>query len=120
MTAIVRAGAGIVITYAAADLADLAARRAMSADDQVYVQALALGLDPAWRRRSDEERHDDGCRFAEADAHGRSSTACAASRTPRSGSRPGVDLLFWRMAPSVDALGGGRGRAAARAASAAG
>ena len=40
----------------------------MSADDQVYVHALALGLDPAWRRRTDEERHDDGCRFGEAEA----------------------------------------------------
>ena len=28
----------------------------MSADDQVYIQALALGLDPAWRRRTEEEK----------------------------------------------------------------
>ena len=38
----------------------------MSADEQVYIQALGLGLDPAWRRRTDEERHDDGSRFGEA------------------------------------------------------
>jgi chlorite dismutase len=75
----------------------------VSADDQVYIQALALGLDPAWRRRSDEERHDDGCQFAEA--------ATAAEREGvRSisyssvGLETGVDLLFWRMAPTVDAL----------------
>lgn len=75
----------------------------MSADGQAYVQALALGLDPAWRRRSDEERHDDGRRFAEADAEAgldgvRSFTYSSV------GLEPGVDLLFWRMAPSVDAL----------------
>jgi chlorite dismutase len=75
----------------------------MSADGQAYVQALALGLDPAWRRRSDEERHDDGRRFAEADAEAgldgvRSITYSSV------GLEPGVDLLFWRMAPSMDAL----------------
>ena len=75
----------------------------MSADDQVYIQALALGLDPAWRRRSDEERHDDGCLFGEADAaaelEGVRSIAYSSV-----GLEPGVDILFWRMAPSVDAL----------------
>jgi chlorite dismutase len=75
----------------------------VSADDQVYVQALALGLDPAWRRRTDEERHDDGSHFGEA-------VAIAEPEGVRSvtyssiGLEPGVDLLFWRMAPSVDAL----------------
>ncbi len=75
----------------------------MSSDDQVYVQALALRLDPAWRRRTDEERHDDGCRFGEADVaaelEGVRSIAYSSV-----GLEPGVDLLFWRMAPSVDAL----------------
>ncbi|HEY6013609.1 MAG TPA: chlorite dismutase family protein, partial [Candidatus Limnocylindrales bacterium] len=75
----------------------------MSADDQVYVQALALGLDPAWRRRGPDERHDDGCRFAEAEsaagADGVRSIAYSSI-----GLEPGVDLLLWRMAPSVDAL----------------
>ena len=68
----------------------------MSADDQVYVQALALGLDPAWRRRPDEERHDDGCRFGEAEAaaelHGVRSISYSSI-----GLEPGVDVLFWRM-----------------------
>ena len=75
----------------------------MSADEQVYIQALALGLDPAWRRRSDEERQDDGCRFLEAAAAG----DVAGVRTiaySSIGLEPGVELLFWRMAPSVDAL----------------
>jgi chlorite dismutase len=75
----------------------------VSANEQVYVQALALGLDPVWRRRTDEERHDDGCRFGEADAaaelEGVRSIAYSSV-----GLEPGVDLLFWRMAPSVDAL----------------
>ena len=75
----------------------------MSADDQVYIQALALGLDPAWRRRNDEERHEDAGRFTEA-------VAAANLEGVRSiayssvGLEPGVDVLFWRMAPTVDAL----------------
>jgi chlorite dismutase len=74
----------------------------MSGDDQVYIQALALGLDPAWRRRTDEERHEDGCRFAEAAA---GELDGVRSLTYSSvGLEPGVDVLFWRMAPSVDAL----------------
>ena len=75
----------------------------MTTDEQAYIQALALGLDPAWRRRSDAERHDDGCRFLEA----ASAAEIDGVRTiPYSsvGLEPGVDLLFWRMAPSVDAL----------------
>jgi len=75
----------------------------MSAADQVYVQALGLGLDPAWRRRTDEERHDDGCRFAESVEAGALDgvrTICYSSI----GLEPGVDLLLWRMAPTVDAL----------------
>jgi chlorite dismutase len=77
----------------------------MNADDQVYIQALALGLDPAWRRRSPEERHDDGCRFAEAEAEAGASLDGVRSIAYSSiGLEPGIDLLFWRMAPSVDAL----------------
>lgn len=75
----------------------------MSADEQVYIQALALGLDPAWRRRTDAERRDDGHSFARAEEE-------AAGDAVRSviyssvGLEPGVDVLLWRMAPSVDAL----------------
>ena len=75
----------------------------MSADEQVYIQALALGLDPAWRRRSDAERNDDGCRFGEAvsaaDLEGVRTITYSSI-----GLEPGVDLLFWRMAPTIDAL----------------
>ena len=78
----------------------------MSADEQVYIQALALGLDPAWRRLSDEERHEDGCRFAE--AHGAGELEGVRSIAYSSvGLEPRVDLLLWRMAPSVDALEAG-------------
>jgi chlorite dismutase len=75
----------------------------MSGGDQVYIQALALGLDPAWRRRSDEERHDDGCRFLEAAAAGDLEGVRTVSYSSI-GLEPGVELLLWRMAPSIDAL----------------
>ena len=75
----------------------------MSAEAQTYVQALALGLDPAWRRLSDPDRHDDGSRFAE--AHGPAELDGVRSIAYSSvGLEPGVDLLLWRMAPSVDSL----------------
>ncbi len=75
----------------------------MSDAEQVYIQALALGLDPAWRRRTDVERHDDGCRFAEAEA---AAELDAVRSIPYSsiGLEPGVDLLLWRMAPTIEAL----------------
>ena len=75
----------------------------MSTDVQVYVQALALGLDPAWRRRTPDERHDDGCRFAEAEAAAQIEDVRSITYSSI-GLEPGVDLLLWRMAPSVDAL----------------
>jgi len=75
----------------------------VSAHDQVYVQALALGLDPAWRRRSDEERHDDGYRFAEAEAAVELDGVRSISYSSV-GLEPGVDMLLWRMAPTLDAL----------------
>ena len=75
----------------------------MSADEQVYIQALALGLDPAWRRRSEDERRADARDFvaAEAAAAGDGVRSIAYSSI---GIEPGVDILLWRMAPSVDAL----------------
>jgi len=75
----------------------------LSADEQVYLQALALGLDPAWRRQPDKERHQDACRFAEAEV---AAEVEGVRSIPYSsvGLEPGVDLLFWRMAPTIDAL----------------
>ena len=72
-------------------------------DAQTYVQALALGLDPALRRLPDAARHDDGCRFAEAIAASRLEDLRTISYSSV-GLEPGVDVLLWRMAPSVDVL----------------
>ncbi len=74
----------------------------MSGDDQTYIQALALGLDPAWRRLSDDERHDDRRRFVEASAAEVGQVRSIAYSSI--GLEPGVDLLLWRMAPTIDAL----------------
>lgn len=75
----------------------------MTTSDQTYIQALALGIDPAWRRLPDLERRDDGRAFvdacARADLDGGRSIPYSSV-----GLEPGVDLLFWRMAPTVDAL----------------
>jgi len=75
----------------------------MSGDDQTYIQALALGLDPAWRRQSEAQRDDDGRGFAEAYAD---ADRAGVRSIPYSsiGLEPGVDLLLWRMAPSMDLL----------------
>lgn len=77
----------------------------MAARDKVteirFVHALALGLDPAWRRQTSDER----CQSAE--------ELCAAV-TARSevttftystiGLKAGVDVLLWSIAPSFEAL----------------
>jgi chlorite dismutase len=75
----------------------------MSGDDQTYIQALALGLDPAWRRLPDAARREDGLAFA--GAHAAADLQGVRSILYSSvGLEPGVDLLFWRMAPTMDAL----------------
>lgn len=70
---------------------------------QTYIQALALRLDPAWRRCTDEERDDDACRFLEAEVAGTEEGVRTLSYSTI-GLEPGVDLLLWRMAPSIDRL----------------
>ncbi len=69
--------------------------------ESLYVHALALGLDPAWRRLTRDER----CRTAE--------EFCATVTAPAEvttftysmiGLRAGVDLLLWSLSPSLDAL----------------
>ena len=72
-------------------------------EEQVYVQALALGLDPAWRRREQEERSDDGARFRQA-LDGQGSLGVRAFSYSSIGLEADVDLLIWRMSPTVDAL----------------
>lgn len=75
----------------------------MSEAASLYVQAVGLGVDPAWRRRPLEDRTTDGRELAEAEA----ATAAAGVRTltySSIGLEPGVDLLLLRLAPSIDDL----------------
>ena len=74
-----------------------------SSSAELFVQAVALGLDPAWRRLPGAERAADGVDFIDAEA----ATATAGVRTltySSVGLEPGVDLLLLRLAPSIDAL----------------
>jgi chlorite dismutase len=72
-------------------------------DDQLYVQALALGLDPVWRRRSPDDRREDGCGFRDAlassELHGVRTIAYSSIGLERD-----VDVLLWRMAASPEML----------------
>lgn len=71
--------------------------------DSVYVQALGLSLEPAWRRRTAAEQEADGAGFLAAEA----ATAAVGVRTltcSTIGLEPGVDFLFMRLAPSLDQL----------------
>ena len=66
-----------------------------------YVHALALGLDPAWRRLPAEVRRETADAFAaaiHADADVTTETYSLI------GLKAGVDLLVWRLAPSLEAL----------------
>jgi chlorite dismutase len=71
--------------------------------EETFIQALALQLDPAWRRQPHADRHQDGPAFAGAVAtleHEGGRTISYSSI----GLEPGVDLLLWRMAPTIDVL----------------
>ena len=70
---------------------------------QTYVQAVALALDPAWRRLPDDSRAADGAAFCAAEA----ATVAEGVRTltySSIGLEPSVDLLLLRLADSLDAL----------------
>lgn len=76
-------------------------------NDRRFVHALALGLDPSWRRLTREER----CRSAA------EMCAAVAAQSPVTtftysmiGLKPGVDLLLWSLAPSLEALEESRAR----------
>jgi chlorite dismutase len=66
------------------------------------VHVLGLRLDPAWRRLPNETRMQDAAAFLGA--------AVATEERVRSfsysmvGLRPDVDLLFWRLGPSAEAI----------------
>lgn len=66
-----------------------------------YVQALAFGLDPAWRRLPSDDRAAHGAAFAavvDQDPGIRTETYSMI------GLKPGLELMIWRLAPDVDAL----------------
>lgn len=66
-----------------------------------YVHALALGLDPAWRRTGRDER----CRSAESFAAAVTAPSEVTTFTYSTiGIEPGVDVLLWSLGPSVAAL----------------
>ena len=74
---------------------DLAPGRPMTGDAAgTYVQALALGLDPAWRRRRTRSGATTAVRSSRADDDAREPWACAALAYSSIGLEPGVDLLL--------------------------
>jgi chlorite dismutase len=69
--------------------------------DARYVHALALGLDPTWRRLPAVDRAASGAAFAAAlDAV----PAVVTHTYSMIGLQPGADLLIWRLGPTVRAL----------------
>jgi chlorite dismutase len=74
-----------------------------TADRGMVLQALALGLDPAWRRLSADARAEDARRFREAFDAGTADGVTTVAHGSI-GLEPGVDLLLWRVARSVDDL----------------
>jgi chlorite dismutase len=72
-----------------------------AANTSTYVHCLALGLDPAWRRLDPHTRGEDAATFAgELDRQddGRVHTYSTV------GLQPGIELVVWRLADSVDEL----------------
>jgi chlorite dismutase len=66
-----------------------------------YVHALALGVDPAWRRLQPQER----CQSAdELVAAVRQESEVRTHTYSMVGLRAGADLLLWSLAPTLDAL----------------
>ncbi len=66
-----------------------------------YVRALALGLDPAWRRLEAAQRRSTADSFVDALAPG---DGVLTETYSLIGLKPGIDLLVWQMAPSIDRL----------------
>ncbi len=66
-----------------------------------YVHALALGLDPAWRRLIRDERCRTADEFAAAATARSEVTTFAYSMI---GLKAGVDVLLWSLSPSLEAL----------------
>ncbi len=75
----------------------------MTADAPTFVQVLALGVDPAWRRLPDDERREDCSRFAGAYA-AEEGGGLISHVYFCVGLEPGVELFLVRLAPSVEVL----------------
>jgi chlorite dismutase len=69
-------------------------------EDRRFVQALALGLDTAWRRLPDAERSEDALGFCQAVEQADVTTFSYSMI----GLQVGVDLLLWRLASSLEEL----------------
>jgi chlorite dismutase len=67
-----------------------------------YVHSLGLKVDPAWRRLSDDVRARDAAGFEQALAAGADRTRTFTYSMV--GLRADVDVLLWRLAPSVESL----------------
>ena len=70
-------------------------------EDRRFVQALVLGLDPAWRRLPEQERADDAAAFREAVERFSAVTTFSYSMI---GLRADAELMLWRLAGSLDEL----------------
>ncbi|HVB78075.1 MAG TPA: chlorite dismutase family protein [Candidatus Nitrosotalea sp.] len=68
--------------------------------EQQFVQALALGLDPSFRRLPDEERRAHAREFESA----LEAVAVTSFAYSMVGLQAGSDLLFWRIADGIDEL----------------
>jgi chlorite dismutase len=68
---------------------------------QQFVHALALGLDGAWRRLPDAQRRSTCADFIASVEQAREVKSFAYTMV---GLQAGVDLVLWRMAPSLEAL----------------
>ncbi|HEV3406924.1 MAG TPA: chlorite dismutase family protein [Candidatus Dormibacteraeota bacterium] len=66
-----------------------------------YVHALALGLDGAWRRIPDTQRRSTCSDFLSSIEKATDVKTYAYSMV---GLQPGIDLMLWRLAPTLDAL----------------
>jgi chlorite dismutase len=66
-----------------------------------FVHALALGLDPAWRRLPEQQRCDTAEELCAAVTARSDVTTFSYSMI---GLQPGADLLLWSLGPSLEAL----------------
>ena len=66
-----------------------------------FVQALGLGIDPAWRRRTADQRCAD---LRELEAALRVAPEVRTFTYTTIGLQPGTDLLLWSLAPSLEAI----------------